>query len=83
MCSPAEDNRVSEWIEEADKYAPPNAIKVIVGNKLDLVEGKVFKSIDDEAWRLINEKKTPFYETSCKSGTGIESFEKFFDKYFE
>jgi hypothetical protein len=71
VCAPDSDNRVSEWIHEAEKHAPSHALKVLVGNKLDLIEGKVCRPLDEEAWKLVKENKIHVYETSCKSGVGI------------
>lgn len=46
VSAPDYDNRVTEWIQEAEKHAPPYALKVLVGNKLDLIEGKVCRPLD-------------------------------------
>lgn len=48
-------NSVSKWLEEVDKHAPPNAVKMIVGNKCDLKEQR---RVD------LNEAKVTFLTTS-------------------
>lgn len=35
---------------ETEKHAPEEAQKIIIGNKADLVEGKVFQPLDEAAW---------------------------------
>lgn len=37
VSSSADDNRVAEWIHEADKHAPAEALKILIGNKVDLI----------------------------------------------
>lgn len=41
-----ENNKIKYWIDEAEKYCPKGAKIILVGNKIDLLEGKLSKPFD-------------------------------------
>jgi len=59
---------VRNWADEVERYANPNVVKVIIGNKCDLSS-----SVDlDSARALADSTGSEFYETSAKTGEGVE-----------
>ena len=63
-------DRIKNWMQEVEKYAGPNVIKLIVGNKSDLEsERKVTK---EEGQKLANESQIDFFEVSAKTNSNIE-----------
>jgi GTPase SAR1 family protein len=73
-----ESNNVCSWYEEAMKHCPENAIKILVGNKTDLLDRmnkkSSFNPLDRETWNIIASEKISYYEISCKTYEGIEAF---------
>jgi len=63
-------NNVKQWLGEIDRYACENVNKLLVGNKTDLVQGRVVdKSVATE---FANNMNIPYIETSAKNATGVE-----------
>lgn len=63
-------NNVKQWLGEIDRYACENVNKLLVGNKTDLVQGRVVdKSVASEFAANMN---IPYIETSAKNATGVE-----------
>ena len=50
MNSEAEKNKIPYWLEEAEKHCPEEVTRILVGNKLDLVEGKIAKPFQNDLW---------------------------------
>jgi len=63
-------NNVKQWLGEIDRYACENVNKLLVGNKTDLVQGRVVdKSVAQE---FADSMTIPYIETSAKNATGVE-----------
>jgi GTPase SAR1 family protein len=58
---------VHKWLEEIDRYAMDNVIKVLVGNKSDCDKEDRIVSFD-EGRKLAQQHNMIFFETSAKSG---------------
>lgn len=70
MTAQPEINRMTSWFDEAYQQAPPRALKVLVGNKLDLVKERVEKTVEEEAWKEVGHDSN-VVRLSCKTGEGI------------
>jgi len=63
-------NNVKQWLGEIDRYACENVNKLLVGNKVDLVSGRVVdKNVATEFAESMN---IPYIETSAKNASGVE-----------
>jgi len=63
-------NNVKQWLGEIDRYACENVNKLLVGNKTDLVQGRVVdKNVASE---FAESMSIPYIETSAKNATGVE-----------
>jgi len=63
-------NNVKQWLGEIDRYACENVNKLLVGNKTDLVQGRVVeKTVASDFAVSMN---IPYIETSAKNATGVE-----------
>jgi len=57
------------WLNEIEMHAPPNAVLMIVGNKIDLEEDR---SVDQrKAKEFAKSKDALFLETSAKAGDNV------------
>ena len=63
-------NNVKQWLGEIDRYACENVNKLLVGNKTDLVEGRVVDT--NVATEFAESMDIPYIETSAKNATGVE-----------
>lgn len=76
---------LSNWIEDAQRLSPPTSIKVLVGNKTDLVnatkanseDGQISKKnkravLTEEAQDFAQQNGLKFFETSALSGDRID-----------
>jgi len=62
--------RVDEWLKEIKNYTPDNTPIVLVGNKVDLAEGK--RAIDQSTAKAFAEKHgLKYVETSAKEGINV------------
>ena len=67
-------NHVKNWIADIDKFAKINVMKVLVGNKIDLIDKRVISK--EEGINLSKKYKIKFFETSAMLGEGVkEMFE--------
>lgn len=57
------------WLDEVDIYSDINIQKIIVGNKIDLMDKKVVTT--EEAHRFAKSKQTAFIECSAKSDINV------------
>ena len=58
MTDNAKNNNIEQWLEEANLHCPEHTIKILVGNKIDLLEQMEIK--------LINSYRSPHLE-NCGS----------------
>ncbi|KNA14110.1 hypothetical protein SOVF_110550 [Spinacia oleracea] len=63
-------DNVKQWLNEIDRYASDNVVKILVGNKSDLTSNKVVSS--ETAKAFADEIGIPFLETSAKNSTNVE-----------
>ncbi|KAK6639527.1 Ras- protein Rab-1A [Polyplax serrata] len=63
-------NNVKQWFEEINRYACERVNKLLVGNKIDMVEKKVVDY--NTAKSYADELGIPFIETSAKNATNVE-----------
>ncbi|ETN99530.1 rab-type small G protein, partial [Reticulomyxa filosa] len=62
---------VEEWLNEVNRHASEATLKLLVGNKADLQEGK--KVASEEAQSFADKLGISFLETSAKNATNVES----------
>lgn len=62
---------VEEWLSEVDRYASENTVKLLVGNKADLVDEKQVS--EETAQRFADRLGMHFLETSAKTATNVEA----------
>jgi Ras-related protein Rab-1A len=62
---------VEEWLSEVNRHASESTIKVLVGNKADLVDKKVVPT--EKAQRFAENLGISFLETSAKNSTNVET----------
>ena len=63
--------RAKAWIKELNIEKPPDFLKVLVGNKLDLERGREVPL--EKAREYAQQLNLIFYETSAKDGTNIDT----------
>lgn len=70
------------WLKEVALYSTrPSAIKMVVGNKLDLDERQVSR---EEGLAFAREQSTLFVESSAKTATGVQqTFDELLRKILE
>jgi len=61
---------VKQWLGEIDRYACENVNKLLVGNKVDLVDEKVVDAAVAEEFAKSHD--IPWMETSAKNATNVE-----------
>lgn len=61
-----------KWLQEVDRYACENVIKVIVGCKNDLNGAGQRAIFAEEGKELASGLDIPFFEVSSKANTGLE-----------
>lgn len=60
---------IPQWIEDIEENAPRNTIKVLVANKVDMVNHRV---VDEESGRSLAAKYSmKYFELSAKDQTGV------------
>uniref|UniRef100_A0A1I8I5X4 Ras-related protein Rab-13 n=2 Tax=Macrostomum lignano TaxID=282301 RepID=A0A1I8I5X4_9PLAT len=64
-------DNVSRWLRNIDEHASEEVERVLIGNKKDLNEKR--QVTVEEGHRLSKEKDIPFFETSAKTGDGVEA----------
>lgn len=65
---------IKGWLETIKNYAGDKVVKILLGNKSDLVNERTVKEEDINS--LIKEVNLPYFETSAKVGENIkEAFE--------
>jgi len=62
---------VEEWLNEVNKHASEATLKLLVGNKADLLNEKKVPS--EEAQSFADKLGISFLETSAKNATNVES----------
>lgn len=62
---------VEEWLNEVNRHASEQTLKLLVGNKADLADDKKVKSA--EAERFATNLGISFLETSAKNATNVET----------
>lgn len=66
---------VKNWIDSLDAHAKPNIQKVLIGNKIDLVEER--KISTKEAKQLADDHDMPYFETSAKEDRNVREVIQF------
>ena len=70
---------VKNWITQIREEANPHIVIYIIGNKIDMIEGRKVKT--EEGQQLANEFHLQFFETSAKTGQNInETFDSLVNK---
>ena len=73
---------VKNWIDSIDNHAKPNIQKVLIGNKIDLIDDR--KITKEEAQNLADEHNIPYFETSAKLDKNVSEVIHFImDKVYE
>lgn len=60
----------SNWIKDVSEMARPDVVKILVGNKTDLVQERKVKREDAEEYAQANGMK--YFEVSAKTGENVE-----------
>ncbi|UYP47742.1 hypothetical protein NEF87_004027 [Candidatus Lokiarchaeum ossiferum] len=60
---------VKNWVEESEQYAP-GVPRILLGNKVDLIEERVVSKTEGEA--LAQELRASYYETSAKEAKNVD-----------
>ena len=63
-------DNVTTWLNSIYQHSDPNIAKVLVGNKLDLVEER--KITKSQALKIAHEHGIEYFETSAKEDTNIK-----------
>ena len=67
-------NQIRKWLEQIELYSPPEARKILIGNKNDKNSEREIS--EEEGKNLANEFNMNFFETSAKTGYNVnEAFE--------
>jgi small GTP-binding protein len=67
-------DNVLDWIQEISQKAPENCIKVLIANKIDMINLRVVK--EDEGKDLAGKYSLNYFETSAKNENGVyEAFD--------
>jgi Ras-related protein Rab-1A len=67
-------NSIKQWLSEVERYASPNTLKLLIGNKSDLNHKRVIPY--EQGLAYAKDLDIPFIETSAKNNNGIkEAFE--------
>lgn len=61
---------VRNWIFQANTYAPENVPRILVGNKIDLLEREITTT---QGQALADNYNMPYFETSAKTGKNVET----------
>jgi len=64
-------DHVEEWLAEVDRYANESTLKLLVGNKADLVEQKEIS--EETAQQFADSLGIPFIEASSKTATNVDA----------
>jgi Ras-related protein Rab-1A len=65
--------RVRRWIDEINKYCDDNIVKILVGNKDDIVP-TIQKDVSTEyAEQYARDMNLPFFETSAKDNKNVDA----------
>jgi len=70
ITNPETFGNVKNWMVEIDRYATEKVAKGLIGNKSDLESARQVSVEDGKA--LAKQLNVPFFETSAKSGAGVE-----------
>jgi Ras-related protein Rab-1A len=71
VSNPESFEHVEEWLIEVNRHASENTIKLLVGNKADLVSQKAVT--EEQAHQFADKLGIPFLETSAKNATNVEA----------
>eukprot|EP01083_Nonionella_stella_P030844 84520_1 len=71
VTNPESFEHVEDWLTEVNRHASENTMKLLVGNKADMVEDK--KVAESTAQQFADRLGIPFLETSAKNSTNVES----------
>jgi len=63
-------DNMTYWLKHMQKYANADVCKILVGNKTDLLDKRVVPT--SEGQQLASRSNCEFYETSAKTGEGVE-----------
>jgi len=61
---------IKVWLDNIQRLASDGVAKMVIANKIDLKDRRVVTTEEGKA--LAQEAKLPYYETSAKSGSGVE-----------
>ena len=56
---------------------------MLVGNKTDLLDGKISKPLEKEVWQSVKEQAIELKEISCKGGIGKENLWEGLSDFFK
>ena len=62
-------DKLNVWLEDLNDNAPENVSIILVGNKMDIKDRKIYLSDDAKKFALKN--KMPYIEVSAKEGTNV------------
>jgi Ras-related protein Rab-8A len=62
-------NNIRNWIRNIEQHAADNVDKILIGNKCDMVQGKVVETAKGQS--LADEYGIKFFETSAKNNINV------------
>ncbi len=63
-------DNIKQWVQNAEQFANPEAMKVLVGCKSDRIDSRVVSA--DESYAFAKVADMTYLECSSKTGTGVE-----------
>lgn len=75
ITNPTSFNNVKNWLESIYQHADPSIVKALVGNKIDLADQRAVSY--EEAKRLADSNKMPYFETSAKLNANVDELINF------
>jgi GTPase SAR1 family protein len=64
-------HHVDDWLNEVDRFALSTTVKLLIGNKGDLVDQREIK--EEDAQKYADKMGFQFLETSAKNATNVEA----------
>lgn len=61
---------IEKWIDDLNNYGPPDSIKIIIGNKCDLVDERVVSFL--AASEFAKKHEFDYVEVSAKTGENVK-----------
>eukprot|EP01120_Amphizonella_sp_Union-15-10_P003621 TRINITY_DN1402_c0_g1_i2.p1 TRINITY_DN1402_c0_g1~~TRINITY_DN1402_c0_g1_i2.p1 ORF type:complete len:201 (-),score=32.67 TRINITY_DN1402_c0_g1_i2:53-655(-) len=64
-------NQLKSWFTEIDRYATSGMLRILVGNKIDLLDSSSRAVSKEDAEQLADSNGVQYFETSAKTAEGV------------